>query len=122
MTWLAVGLGGGLGALARYGLARGAERLAPAASLPLGTLAANVVGCFVIGVLGVRLSPAAHPQAFALLVTGFLGGFTTFSAFGFEHVALVQRGATGAALLHAAAHVVGGLGAAWLGQAVARAG
>lgn len=108
--------------MARYGLARGAERLAPAAVLPLGTLAANVLGCFVIGLVATRLVPAAHPQQWALLVTGFLGGFTTFSAFGFEHVALVQRSGPGLALLHAAAHVVGGLGAAWLGHALGRPG
>ena len=119
MTYLLVGAGGALGAMARHGLGTLLLRLFPAALFPLGTLVANVVGCFAIGVAAWRIA-SPNSQLWALAVTGFLGGFTTFSAFGGEHVQLAQRGAAGAMWLHVLCHIGLGLGAAWLGYALGR--
>lgn len=89
--------------------------------IALGTLAVNVVGGLLIG--GAMAWLAALPsEAWRLLfITGFLGGLTTFSAFSFESLALLQQGRAGLALLHAVLHVFGALAAAALGWAVVRA-
>lgn len=86
-------LAGGLGVLLRHGL----NRLVLQAHwtvLPLGTLLANVIGCFLIGYLATvflhKWSLSAEMQA--ILLTGLLGGFTTFSAFSLEAVSLFERG------------------------------
>jgi CrcB protein len=84
-----VALGGALGASLRHL----ATLLWPA---PWGVLAVNVLGSFLIGTLAVRLSPALAP----LLVTGVLGGFTTFSAFSLDTLRLVEGGRIGAALVY----------------------
>lgn len=91
MTWLAVALGGAGGSVARYGVGLLLER-APGA-FPLGTLAVNVVGSFLIGVFSRWLSqPALDPVVRIALTVGFCGGFTTFSTFSAELVAMVQEG------------------------------
>lgn len=84
MTWILVALGGAFGSLARHGLG-----LAMAGFAPAGTLAANVAGCGLIGFLHARLGSDA---ARALLMTGFCGGFTTWSAFGLETFRLLGEG------------------------------
>ena len=89
-----VGAGGAVGAVARY-LATGVViRNFSAGPFPLGTLVVNVTGCFIIGVL-TTLAEHHHvlsQEARLLLITGLLGGFTTFSAFGFETVLLLRTG------------------------------
>ena len=114
---LLVGLGGFLGSIARYGLAGLVHRYA-GASFPWGTLAVNVLGCFAIGaVLHLVLDRAAlGPDARLFLAVGVLGGFTTFSAFGWETLELLRNGQLGPALLNVAGNVVLGLGAVWLGR------
>lgn len=118
-----IALGGALGALARY-LAGGAvHRLFPAVAFPVGTLAVNVLGCLLIGFLG-GLAEARHgmgPEARGFLLVGLLGGFTTFSSFGYETLALARDAEMGRALLNVAASVVLGLAAVWAGNALARA-
>ena len=119
---LLVGLGGGLGAMARYGVSVWAAQWPGAAAFPAGTLLVNVLGCFVIGVLGFagETRGLLTPEARLLLVTGFLGGFTTFSTFGSETLGLARGGATAAALGYVGAHLALGLGAVWAGQALAQ--
>lgn len=89
---------------------------------PLGTLAVNAVGGLAIGVAMAWLTQQPDELLRLLLVTGVLGGFTTFSAFSIESLTLLQRGAFGTAILHTLAHVLGSLACAaagWvLGQAM----
>lgn len=102
---LAVGSGGFLGALARYGMSGWVQRLAPMSTFPYGTLAVNLAGCFGIGVLA-GLAEARQlfgPEVRAFALIGLLGGFTTFSTFGYETWAMVRE----ADYLRAAANVGG---------------
>lgn len=117
----AVGVGAALGAWLRWALAMAWNPLLPA--LPLGTLAANVMGGFLVGVAGEALGRMAEvPAEWRLFViTGFLGGFTTFSTFSAETVGLFERGLPGAALLLVCAHVVGSVAATVAGIACVRA-
>jgi fluoride exporter len=97
-------LGGGLGAVARYAL--GAWIVARAgAAFPLHTLAINVSGSFAIGLLLAVLAARFHvgPAARLFLVVGFLGGYTTFSSYSYEALALIESGA----LRQAALYVLG---------------
>ncbi len=118
---LLLGGAGGLGALARFGVA---EWLAPRWSVrfPLATFLINVSGAFALGfVLSVG---GAHASGLAsarvVLGTGFLGGFTTFSALSFETHALAHSGNAGRAWLNGAASLVCGVGAVALGAALGR--
>lgn len=117
---LLVGLGGALGSMARYAVA--VLMLQPGATrFPWGTLAVNVLGCLAAGVLA-GLSERhgwLDADARAFLFTGLLGGFTTFSAFGLDALALMRRGEPGAALAYVAASLVLGLAAAWMGMRLA---
>lgn len=104
---LAVALGGSLGALLRWlvGLLvlELQRRLAPgAATLPLGTLAVNLVGCLAIGWIAGRLDSGMGwtPVWRAFVVVGVLGGFTTFSSFALEATQLARDGRTGLALVY----------------------
>ena len=119
---LLVAAGGAIGALARYGVNGLAERLGPA-SFPLGTLLVNVTGCLMVGVLAYFMldRPVLGAHQRLLLVTGFLGGLTTFSAFGYETFALARAGDWGWAGLNVAANVVLSLAAVWAGWGGARA-
>ncbi len=88
-----VGIGGMLGSLARYFTATGVARILPA-SFPYGTFAVNVFGCLIIGLI-YGLSARSNflsPDWRLFLATGFCGGFTTFSSFSYEFVALLQNG------------------------------
>ena len=120
MKWWLLFAGGGAGTLLRYavGMWVGA-RTGP--GFPWGTFAVNIAGCFAIGVLA-TLADARWigPTARLALVTGFLGGFTTFSAFGFETWQLAADGHAGLALANAIASVVCGLFAVVLGVALTR--
>lgn len=115
---LLVGLGGLLGSVSRYGVAVLGSRAGT--SFPWGTLAVNLAGGLAVGAL-VPFLDGLGERWRLLVVTGFLGGFTTFSAFGLESHALVARGQTGLAALYVAATVLLGLGAVWLGRGIAAA-
>lgn len=81
---LAIGVGGGIGAIARYAIALFAEKITPV-NFPLGTLTANLLGCLLIGFFWSYFERVHISHAFRLfLFTGFLGGFTTFSTFARE--------------------------------------
>jgi CrcB protein len=114
---LAVAAGAALGALARWRV--GLALASVAVPFPLGTLTVNAVGGFAIGVAMAMVDRASLWQPF--LVTGLLGGFTTFSAFSAESLGLIQRGQWPMALVHSLAHVVGALVCTALGYALARA-
>jgi len=117
-----VGFGGFLGSIARY-LAGGAvHRLAAGSAFPYGTLFVNVTGCLAIGFLA-ALSEARgvlSPEARVFLMVGVLGGYTTFSSFGYETLQLVRGGEMLAAAANVLIQVVVGLGAVWAGAATAR--
>ncbi len=123
MTGLLVAILGGLGCLCRYQIGRW---LAPAAEgFPWATFVVNVAGCIAIGlVMGLALDQAKDGfwMRYQLpIVTGFLGGFTTYSAFGYETVRLWQAGHTATTLSYVTATMVlGGLGCA-LGLLIAKA-
>ena len=91
-VWLAVAVGGACGAIARWLVGEGVHSwLGPAADFPWGTLLVNVIGCALIGVVAPILV-GGRAWITALVVTGFLGGFTTYSAFAEETFALADRG------------------------------
>lgn len=117
-----VAMGGGLGALSRYGLS-GAAQTVFGARFPAGTLLANVIGCLLVGVLGYlfvdRQSLTTPYRLF--LVTGFLGGLTTFSSFGYETMMFARDRDMTMAGLNIAANVVLSLAGVWAGWAGARA-
>jgi CrcB protein len=117
----AVCVGACAGALLRWRL--GVWLNTPQATLPWGTLLANGLGGFLVGlVLGVlSLRPELSPLWKLLLVTGFLGALTTFSSFSAESLALIQAGRVGLAVIHTLAHVLVSLGLAWVGFGVAGA-
>ncbi|MCA9538829.1 MAG: fluoride efflux transporter CrcB [Myxococcales bacterium] len=118
---LAVFIGGGLGACARYGLAVFARRLLPASLVPWGTLAANVLGCLLLGFLAALFavredtSPAIKLGA----TTGFMGGLTTFSTFSHETLILFNNGRPGLAAANLGANLLLGIGAAACGALLA---
>lgn len=115
---LAVACGAAAGGLLRWQV--GLWLNARHAPLPLGTLAVNLVGGLLIGALLVLLQRGDQQLWRLLLVTGFLGGLTTFSAFSAESLSLLERGQWGWALAHAGLHVIGALAAAGLGAWLAR--
>ena len=121
LSVLAVSAGASLGALLRWLLAVRLNPLWP--PLPLGTLAANLIGGYVIGLaLGwLGQHPELPPQVRLFLVTGLLGGLTTFSTFSAEVVAHLQEGRLLPALLVAGMHLAGSLTLTALGLASARA-
>ena len=101
----------------RYSISGWAQRLDPAGSFPIGTLTVNVLGCLAIGLLAGLAEARAllGPEARLFVLIGLLGGFTTFSTFGHETLALVRAGSHGAALLNALGSVTLCLVAVWLG-------
>lgn len=111
----AVGAGAALGAWVRWGLGLALNPLFVA--LPLGTLAANVIGGYLVGVaVGIFHLNASLPLALKLFViTGFLGGMTTFSTFSAEVVERLLAGQPALAIGLAAIHLAGSLTATWLG-------
>jgi CrcB protein len=110
-----------LGAVARYALGGLVHRLYDGA-FPLGTLAVNTLGCIVIGLLTTLADDrgvlSSHLRLF--LFIGILGGFTTFSSFGYETFTLLRDGLLRTAFANVVANTVLGLGGVWLGHVGAR--
>lgn len=120
LSLAAIAVGATLGAWLRWGLSLWLN--ARIDNLPLGTLTANLVGGYLIGVsVGFFQSlPDLPPEWRLLLVTGFLGALTTFSSFSVESMLLLQRGAYGGALLHTGLHLLGSLACCIAGLATWR--
>lgn len=111
---LAICAGASLGALLRWGLAVRFNALFPA--LPLGTLAANLLGGYLIGIAVAFFAQSdLPPQVRLFVVTGFLGGLTTFSTFSAEVVTQVQQGHASWAIATALAHMLGSFAMTALG-------
>lgn len=116
-----VALGGAAGSVVRYGTGLAATRLI-GPGFPWGTIIVNITGSFVIGVFIeaiARRFDASEPLRL-LLVTGFLGGFTTFSSFSLDTMALIERGEAPLALTYVAASILLSLLAVAAGLAVMR--
>ena len=96
---LCVAAGGAIGSLLRYGSVLAISRL-HADPFPLGTMAVNIIGSAIIGLLMARFLQQDSENARLFFVTGILGGFTTFSAFSWDALQLVQRGAMGLAAVY----------------------
>ena len=112
---LLVGTGGFAGAVLRYALGGIVHRHLPLTTFPYGTLCVNLVGCFLIGAF-VGLSDSRQlfsPELRAFVFIGILGGFTTFSTFGFETFAMARDGEHLRAACNVGLQVVFGLGLVW---------
>jgi CrcB protein len=118
--FVAVGIGAALGAWLRWGLGVWLNQRVPA--LPLGTLAANLVGGYLVGIAVAWIShrPEVPVEWRLFIVTGFLGGLTTFSTYSAESVGMLLRGEYGWAALHATGHLLGSLALTALGIATYR--
>jgi CrcB protein len=115
------GIGGFIGSTLRYAVTGYAQQLSRSIDFPYGTLAVNLIGCFLIGFLSqlaeTRGVFTAESRTFVFI--GILGGFTTFSAFGNETMNLWRDGQNGLAMANVAANVLLGLGAVWVSRALA---
>jgi CrcB protein len=114
---LAIAAGGAAGSVLRYLVQQWFLRLG--GTFPAGTLAVNVVGCFLIGVLARAFStPGSDPLWRAALTIGFCGGFTTFSTFSAEVVTLVEEGRAASAFMYVTASVLVSIAATVAGLAL----
>lgn len=116
---LLVGIGGFLGSAMRY-LLGGYVQQSSKGIFPYGTLAVNIIGCFVIGFLAqlVEARGLFTSESRALVFIGILGGFTTFSSFGNETLNLARDGQWMSAIANVGANVLLGLFAVWLGRSI----
>jgi CrcB protein len=117
-----VGFGGFLGSIGRFVMAGAFNRFSPALGFPVGTLAVNILGCFLIGILYglAETRSLLSPDIRIFLFIGVLGGFTTYSTFGFESLALLKDGAILKASSNIVLHIFVGLTAVWLGDTLGR--
>lgn len=113
-----VGLGGFLGTIARFQLSQWILTYTTGARFPWSTFSINVLGCLTIGLLAgmVEKRDLFSSDTRIFLFTGVLGGFTTFSAFGYEAVNLLRRSEPVVALLYISMSVLCGMSAVWLGM------
>jgi CrcB protein len=118
-TLLQVAIGGATGAVCRYLTGLAATRWF-GHGFPYGTLTVNIVGSFLMGCIVVALAHLSANRFAPLLMTGLLGGFTTFSAFSLDAVTLYERGQTSAALIYVIASVGVSLAALIAGLLLAR--
>ena len=120
---IAAMVGGGIASLLRFSVGAGVIHTYPNEKIPWATLAVNWVGCFAVGLIygwtSDRWFLGLHARH--LFVTGFLGGFTTFSAFSVETTLLFRRGETFLAWCYILASIAGGLVLAWAGERISTA-
>ena len=110
-------IGGGFGSVLRFLVSAYTQRLWPLKAFPMGTLAVNIIGCFLIGVL---ISAFAKADSYlkVLLITGFCGGFTTFSAFSAENLTLWQNGSYFLSVTYIVISLLAGASAVYLGMLI----
>jgi CrcB protein len=115
-----IGLGGLIGAVLRYLIGAQAQELSRSVSFPYGTLTVNVLGCLFIGILSyfAEYRGAFTADVRAMLMSGLLGAFTTFSSLSYETVNLISAGQLAAAGANLAANNTLGLIAVWGGRAL----
>lgn len=124
MTYLLVGIGGALGAMARHAANHVVHQHLLSARFPWGIFAINVAGSFVIGVLGGLLASERLAWGYPLrtfVIVGILGGFTTFSSFSFDTLALSREGLQAQALLNVVGQVGLSLLMVWIGYGLGMA-
>lgn len=119
---LLIFIGGGIGSVLRY-LCQGwfQGKLAPQGLFPAGTLLVNLIGCFLIGLIMELLAFKLNPNYKLALVMGLLGGFTTFSTFGYESLNLAEGKQYFLASVYVLLSVAVGLFAVWVGKTLVRA-
>lgn len=115
-----VALGGAIGASLRYLTGAGVMRLYGHSDFPLAIITVNVVGSFLMGVFVVAAAQRGLTHLSPFVMTGILGGFTTFSAFSLETITLIERGQTGSAAVYVALSVGLSVGGLALGLLAAR--
>ena len=117
---LLVGAGGFIGSIGRYLLAGAVHQVLHGSTFPYGTMVVNIIGCFAIGCLNglAETRQTLVPEVRAFLLIGLLGGFTTFSTFGYETIALMRDSQIGAALANVLVQVTVGLLCVWLGYSL----
>ncbi len=117
-----VGLGVLIGSIGRYLVAGTVHQIFPGTFFPLGTAIVNIIGCFLIGILTglAELRNLLSPEMRMFLLIGLLGGFTTFSTFGHETIALMRDGQFFHAVGNVLIQVIIGLSGVWLGYNVTR--
>ena len=120
-NFLIIGLGGAAGSILRYAVQKYFQSQS-AAAFPTGTLLVNITGCFLIGILWGMVSRSLtwNEEMKLLLMTGFCGGFTTFSAFTLEGIGLLKENKTALFFIYLTASVVGGLLATFIGIRIAK--
>ncbi len=116
-TILFIGLGGFLGAIARFLLSSFVQKSADT-FFPIGTLSVNLLGGFLIGFLALYFEQHVNPEYRALVITGFLGALTTFSTFSYETVLLLESSAYMKAMANIMISVIFSIGATVLGMIV----
>jgi fluoride exporter len=117
MTWLAIAVGGAIGSVARHAVNQLVHTRWLTTRFPAGTVAVNLIGCLIIGVLAGLIASERIVLRFQwreFVFVGLLGGFTTFSTFGLDTF-LLARTSAGQAALNVALQLVGGLMAVWVG-------
>jgi len=121
LGWLAIALGGALGATARFAMSHQVYQWF-GRDFAWGTLSVNVLGSFVMGLVAVLLVDKldASPEWRAFIMVGFLGAFTTFSTFSFETMQYIQVGEFNKALLNMALSLISCLVAVWAGLVMGR--
>jgi CrcB protein len=122
MQILLIFIGGGIGAVCRFLAVRTVQDLVSGWIFPLGTLCVNMLGCLLIGFLAQisELRGVLQPDARLFLFVGILGGFTTFSSFGYETIQLMRDGEMAYAVSNAVGQLVLGLLCVWGGSVLAR--
>ena len=119
---LLVGLGGFVGSILRYVTSGFVLKMFDKPYFPYGTLAVNIIGCFLFGFLiGISESRQLFtPETRALIFVGFLGGFTTFSTFGYEIFSFARDGQIISLLVNIILHLILGVGGVWLGYSLSK--
>ena len=115
-----IGVGGFVGAIARFWLSGRVQDLSGSIGFPYGTLVVNLAGCFLLGVLSYLVDARGlfSPEARSLLIVSLLGAFTTFSTFSSESLNLLMSGETLRAMINVSSSVLLGILAVWIGRAL----